>query len=77
MLKPKIADRQHRVSDDELLSTDLTTDNPLGLDGLVVELPDGPEEPHVEFSYDLDDEVRCIHGNHRHEHGFVFRKGDH
>jgi hypothetical protein len=79
MLKPKVADRQHWdiVSDEELLGRELTTDNPLGLDGLVTELPNGPEEPHVEFSYDLDDEVHCVHGNHRHKHGFIFRKREH
>jgi len=77
MLKPKIADRQHweAVSDEELLGKNLTTDNPLGLDCLVTEIPDGPEEPHVEFSYNLEDEVRCIHCNHLHKHGFVLRKG--
>jgi hypothetical protein len=78
MIKPKITDHRHwqEVSDEELLGKELTTDNPLGLDGLVTQLPEGPEEPHVEFSYNLTDEVRCVHGNHRHKQGFVFCKGD-
>ncbi|MGM5033547.1 hypothetical protein [Tardiphaga sp. 803_E3_N1_3] len=83
MLKPKVQQRQHwtDISDDELLSTDLTTENPLGIPGLVNFLPEGDDEPHVEFSYDLRgsgaEEFSCVHGHHRHLKGYVFRKGAH
>lgn len=78
MLKPKSADRQHwdTVSDEDLLHKELTTDNPLGVENLVSVIPDGSDEPYVESSYDLEDEVPCVHGRHRHKHGFVFRKGE-
>ena len=41
------------VSDDLLLSVELTTDDPENLTNLVHEMPAGDEEPHVEFAYDL------------------------
>jgi hypothetical protein len=82
MLKPKEQQRQHwaDVTDDELLTTELTTENPLGITGLVTTLPEGDEEPRVEFSYDLRgsgiEEFSCVHGHHRHLKGYVFRKGE-
>lgn len=82
MLKPKAVPSQHwdNVSDEELLATELTTENPLAIEGLVHHLPEGDDEPHVEYSYDLrksgHEEFSCVHGHHRHLKGFVFRKGD-
>jgi hypothetical protein len=69
-----------KISEDDLLNANLTTNDPLSTPGLVDHLPDGNDEPHVEASYDLNgtgtDEFRCVHGHHRHLKGFVFRKGD-
>jgi hypothetical protein len=66
------------ITDDQLLATELTTDDPLGLADLVFELPAGDEEPHVEYSYDLRgferERLRCVHGNHPHLAGFVMNK---
>jgi hypothetical protein len=82
LLNPKAPQRQHweEISDEDLLSTELTTENPLGVVGLVDRYPEGEDEPHVEFSYDLRgtgaDEFKCVHGSHGHLKGFVFRKGD-
>lgn len=67
------------LSDDELLSVELTTDDPERLENVVLTLPDGDEEPHVEFSYDFRGSERsrlhCVHGNHAHLAGFVMNKG--
>lgn len=68
------------LSDDELLNTELTTDDPEALEGLVTEIPEGDDEPYVEFKYDLrksgrEKEFVCVHGHHQHLAGFVMRKG--
>jgi len=51
----------------------------MGLADLVLELPAGDEEPHVEYSYDLRgserERLHCVHGNHAHLAGFVMNKG--
>jgi hypothetical protein len=69
-----------KLSDEELLGTELTTDDPGSLEGLVTALPDGYEDSYVEYSYDLRgsdrDELVCVHGHHRHLAGFVMRKDD-
>jgi hypothetical protein len=68
------------VSDEELLATELTTDDPETLVGLVRVLPDGYEDSYLEYSYDLRgsgrEEFVCVHGHHKHLCGFVMRKGD-
>ena len=70
----------NRISDDDLLKANLTTDDPLSTPGLVGYLPEGSDEPHVEASYDLNgtgaEQFKCVHGSHRHLKGYVFRKGD-
>jgi hypothetical protein len=55
MLKPKSQHpRRHweTLSDEELLAADLIIDDP-ELENLVFEVPEGDEEPYVEFKYDL------------------------
>lgn len=83
MNKPK--SRQPRrfwehLSDEQLLSVELTTDDPENLPNIIQELPPGDEEPHVEYKYDLRGSTReyfrCVHGNHPHLAGFVMRKGN-
>jgi hypothetical protein len=82
MLKPQRAKARRyweTLTDEQLLKTDLITDDPESLDGLVTEVPDGDEEPYVEFKYDLrgtgrEEEFSCVHGHHRHLAGFVMRK---
>jgi hypothetical protein len=83
MLKPKA--RQSRrywesLSDEELIETDLLTDDPESLESLVYEIPEGDEETYVEFKYDLRksgrDSFKCVHGNHAHLAGFVMRKAE-
>lgn len=69
------------LSDEDLEKTDLITDDPESLPGLVKEIPDGDEETYVEYKYDLRksgraEEFQCVHGHHRHLAGFVMRKGD-
>jgi len=68
------------LSDEELLSKELTTDDPEKLQNLVSELPEGFDDSYVEYAYDFRnsgrDELTCIHGHHRHRAGFVMRKGD-
>jgi hypothetical protein len=68
------------LSDEELLAADLIIDDPENLENLVFEVPDGDEEPYVEFKYDLrksgrQEEFTCVHGHHKHLAGFVMRKG--
>jgi hypothetical protein len=82
MLKPKeLRSRRfwETLTDDQLLTVELVTDDPENLDDLVHELPAGDEEPYVEFKYDLRksgrEEFSCVHGHHRHLAGFVMRKG--
>lgn len=82
MLKPQARlTRRHweTLSDDQLLETELMTDDPESLPNLVYEIPAGDEEPHVEFKYDLRKSKRekfsCVHGHHQHLAGFVMRKG--
>jgi hypothetical protein len=82
MLKPQARHtRRHweTLSDDQLLETELMTDDPESLPNLVYEIPDGDEEPYVEFKYDLRKSDRekfsCVHGHHQHLAGFVMRKG--
>src|SRR4051812_25871031 len=83
MLKPKArSTRRHweTLSDDQLLETELMTDDPESLPRLVYELPAGDEEPYVEYKYDLRKSDRemfsCVHGHHQHLAGFVMRKGE-
>lgn len=82
MLKPKARQtRRHweNLSDDLLVDTELTTDDPESLENLVYEIPAGDEDPYVEFKYDLRKSERemfsCVHGHHQHLAGFVMRKG--
>ncbi|WP_316179278.1 hypothetical protein [Bradyrhizobium sp. SZCCHNRI1009] len=67
------------LTDDQLLETELMTDDPESLPNLVYELPAGDEEPYVEYKYDLRKSERemfsCVHGHHQHLAGFVMRKG--
>ena len=67
------------LSDDELVKTEMMTDDPQNLRDLVTVIPEGPEEAFVELKYDLRksgrEEFHCVHGNHRHLAGFVMRKG--
>lgn len=69
-----------RLSDEELLKTELTTDNPGSLEGLVTTLPEGFEDSYVEYAYDLRSSGRedfiCVHGHHRHLAGFVMRRDE-
>jgi hypothetical protein len=83
MLKPKPKPARRywdNLSDDQLLDTELITDDPENLADLVYEVPAGEEEPYVEFKYDLRgterEKFRCVHGHHAHLAGFVFRKGE-
>jgi hypothetical protein len=84
MLKPKRPNtRQYwdTLSDDELLSAELTTDNPENLPGLVPKVPEGDEEPYVEYKYDLrgsgqEHEFVCVHCHQPHLAGYVMRSGD-
>jgi hypothetical protein len=73
------AGRWAEIADEELLNTALDTDSPQGLDNLVTSLPDGDEEPFVEYSYDLrrsgQESLHCVHDNHPHLAGFVMNKG--
>lgn len=68
------------LSDEALLLAELSTDDPEALPDLVAEVPDGDEEPYVEYKYDLRktgrEEFKCVHGHHRHLAGYVMRKGD-
>jgi hypothetical protein len=82
MLKPQARHaRRHweTLSDDQLLETELMTDDPESLPNLVYDIPPGDEEPYVEFKYDLRKSDRekfsCVHGHHQHLAGFVMRKG--
>lgn len=67
------------VSDSYLLSVELTTDDPEQLDNLTSTLPQGPEEPFVEFGYDLRglerERIRCTHCHQPHLAGVVVNKG--
>lgn len=83
MLEPKVSvliTHWDNLSDDQLLALELEIDDPRTLAGLVFEVPDGDEEPHVEFKYDLRgqevEEFSCVHGHHRHKAGFVMKKGN-
>ncbi|MDT4737247.1 hypothetical protein [Bradyrhizobium sp. WYCCWR 12699] len=83
MLKPQARQtRRHweTLSDDQLLETELMTDDPENLPSLVYEIPPGDEEPYVEYKYDLRKSDRekfsCVHGHHQHLAGFVMRKGE-
>jgi hypothetical protein len=84
-----MADPKHRTSKrvsywnsltaDELLAVELMTDSPETLEGLVVTLPQGDEEPHVEFAYNFlrtdHEKLRCIHCNQPHLAGYVMKVG--
>ncbi len=68
------------LTDEELLNTELTTDDPEGVPGLVKEVPEGDDETYVQYKYDLrgsgrEQELVCVHGHHQHLAGFVMRKG--
>ena len=66
------------VSDAHLLAVELTTDNPEKLDNLTAILPQGPEEPFVEYAYDLRNSdngmMRCTHCHQLHLAGVVINK---
>jgi hypothetical protein len=67
------------VSDDHLLSVELMIDDPMTLENLVFAVPEGDEEPYIEFVYDQRksgrDKFHCVHGNHPHLFGCVMNKG--
>lgn len=67
------------VSEDHLLTVDLTTDDPEKLENLTLTVPDGTEEPFVEYGYNLRglerEKVRCAHCNQPHLAGVVVNKG--
>jgi hypothetical protein len=66
------------VGDAQLLSVELTTDDPEALDNLVKDVPTGPGEPFVEFAYDLRKlerkKFRCAHCHQKHLAGVVVNK---
>ena len=66
------------VSDDYLLSVELTTDDPEKLENLIRIVPNGPEEPFVEYGYNLKglerEKMRCAHCNQPHFAGVVVNK---
>jgi hypothetical protein len=66
------------VSDEHLLSVELMIDDPTTLENLVFEVPQGGEEPHIEFVYDQRGsgrpKYRCVHGNHPHLFGCVMNR---
>lgn len=68
------------LSDEQLLTAQLETDEPDALEGMVFELPVGDEEPYVEYKYDLrgtdHEKWRCVHCNQPHLAGFVMRQGE-
>ena len=67
------------VSEDHLLTVDLTTDDPEKLENLTLTVPDGPEEPFVEYGYNLKglerEKIRCAHCHQPHLAGVVVNKG--
>lgn len=69
------------VGDNQLLDVELTADDPESLDGMVYTLPEGDEEPYLEYKYDLKgsgrEMLRCVHCNQAHFLGYVMRKGAH
>ncbi len=71
--------RWAKIEDEELLGTALDHDSPQTLENLVTSLPDGSDEPFVEYSYDLrgsgQESLHCVHDNHPHLKGFVMNKG--
>lgn len=66
------------LSDELLLDVDLTTDSPQSLPDLVIVLPEGDQEPHVEYKYDLrgtdSDKLRCVHCHQPHLASYVMLK---
>ncbi len=79
--KPGIRRYWESLSDEELVNAELIIEDPESLPDLVQEIPEGDEEPYVEFKYDLrgsgrQEEFVCVHGHHRHLAGFVMRKGN-
>ena len=70
--------RWAKIEDVELLGTALDHDSPQTLENLVTSLPEGSEEPFVEYSYDLrgsaQESLHCVHDNHPHLKGFVMNK---
>jgi hypothetical protein len=83
MLRAKKIERAsywNSISDEQLISAELITASPEELENLVYAIPEGSEEPYVEYSYDLRgterEKLRCVHGNHPHLAGFVMRKGE-
>lgn len=81
MLKPKRRPSRRyweSLSDELLLDVDLTTDSPHRLDNLVTVLPQGDEDAHVEYKYDLrgtdSDKMRCVHCHQPHLAGYVMLK---
>lgn len=79
--RPQIVqDHWSKLTDEELIRLDLTTDEPDKLLGLVTFIPENHKDAHVEFRYDFRGEDRaeftCVHGHHQHKAGFVMRVGD-
>ncbi|WP_159079856.1 hypothetical protein [Methyloceanibacter sp. wino2] len=69
-----------RLTEQDLLATEFTTNNPTELAGLVEERPETEEIPIVEMLYDLrgtDKKVRCVHDRYdNHQRGIVMRYRD-
>lgn len=82
LTKPQMVSRWGTMSEEELLQTAFTTDNPEGLAGLVDTVPSLSEQPpFVELWYDFRgskrDRVRCVHcGWHNHLAGYVIKTAE-
>lgn len=82
MLKPKAAQPHSHwdsLSDEQLVDLELEIDDPRTLSGLVLKVPSGDVEPHVEFKYDLRgqdvEEFICCHCHQGHKAGLVMNLG--
>jgi hypothetical protein len=89
MIKPKKSDAPKRaashwssMTEEQLLLTSFTTDNPEGLDGLVETVPPETDQPpFVEYWYDFRgskrSRVRCVHCRwNNHKAGYVICTGE-
>lgn len=77
---PAANDHWSLLSDEELISLDLTTDDPERLSGLVSYIPERHSDAHVEYKYDYRGQERemltCVHGHHKHKAGYVMKVGE-
>jgi len=66
------------LTEEELLNTEFTTDNPNALSGVVHELPQTDEVPYVEFAYSVGArQVRCVYDRYdNHGKGIVMKYRD-